>query len=42
MLKENGDYLVRMTEPAQKGRRDYVVSVMCDEKSAAVRNAAGA
>ena len=30
MLKHKGDFLVRMTEPQQKGKREYVISVMFD------------
>ena len=39
MLKNNGDYLVRMTEPSQKGKREYVISVMYDKDKGTVRNA---
>ena len=37
MLKDYGDFLVRMTEPVDKGQREYVISVMFDKDKDVVR-----
>ena len=36
MLKENGDFLVRMSEPSAPGKREFVLSTMFDKDTQSV------